>query len=196
MSDARWLELRAQIGKSTGEFNAVLKRIDGEFDMTAGSERVLKYLILRTGEIVTKEELRGVAGIHEFARRIRELREDHGWPIHSSVTRPSLGVGEYLLESATKDPNLVANWAAAKAAARLSVNGVKLSNADRILNFLQATFPRTVERDQLRHVVGQDSIINQALQSLQLQGWPVNILPLDDLSAPSGASLASLHRNH
>lgn len=62
--------------------------------------KILKYLRGNVGTEVTGEELRYVAGNRtEWARRVRELRTEEGWPIVTNNTgRPDLGVGIYLLE--------------------------------------------------------------------------------------------------
>lgn len=64
-------------------------------------DKILEYLRTNVNEPISGEELRYVAGNHtEWARRVRELRTDFGWPVVTKMTgRPSLGVGEYLLEA-------------------------------------------------------------------------------------------------
>jgi len=41
-------------------------------------DRLRRYFEQHVGEIVDKDELAQVAGIHEWARRVRELRDDDG----------------------------------------------------------------------------------------------------------------------
>ena len=55
---------------------------------------------------VTNEELRYVAGDKtEWARRVRELRTEQGWPIATKTTgRPDLGVGVYVLQADRQSP--------------------------------------------------------------------------------------------
>ncbi len=64
------------------------------------SSKILAYLRLNVGKPVTGEELRYVAGEKsEWARRVRELRTEEGWPVFTKMQgRPDLSVGEYLLE--------------------------------------------------------------------------------------------------
>lgn len=68
-------------------------------------ERILEYLRMNVGKRITGEELRYVAKSTEWARRVRELRTEEGWPI---VTRqsgnPSLSVGVYVLEEDRQAP--------------------------------------------------------------------------------------------
>lgn len=62
--------------------------------------RILQFLRKNVGRPVTGEELRYVAqNKTEWARRVRELRTEQGWPVMTRNTgRPDLGVGVYLLE--------------------------------------------------------------------------------------------------
>jgi hypothetical protein len=68
--------------------------------------KILKFLQANVGRGVTNEELRYVAGDKtEWARRVRELRTEHGWPIATKTTgRPDLGVGVYLLQADRQSP--------------------------------------------------------------------------------------------
>jgi hypothetical protein len=68
-------------------------------------EKILKYLRENVGKIVTGEELRYVANGSEWARRVRELRTEEGWPIASKMTgRPDLPIGAYVLEMDRQSP--------------------------------------------------------------------------------------------
>ena len=68
--------------------------------------KILKFLQSNVGHGVTNEELRYVAGDKtEWARRVRELRTEHGWPIATNTTgRPDLGVGVYVLQADRQSP--------------------------------------------------------------------------------------------
>ncbi len=64
-------------------------------------DKLLRYFRENIGSEITGEELRYVAGNKtEWARRTRELRTEHGWPIVTKTTgRPDLPVGVYVLEA-------------------------------------------------------------------------------------------------
>lgn len=64
-------------------------------------ERIRQFLYAHVGEIVTSEQVRDAAGASEWARRLRELREDEGWPILTHNDSASLSPGQYIL---TKKP--------------------------------------------------------------------------------------------
>jgi hypothetical protein len=69
-------------------------------------DKILKFLQANVGRGVTNEELRYVAGDKtEWARRVRELRTEQGWPIVTKTTgRPDLGVGVYVLQADRQSP--------------------------------------------------------------------------------------------
>ena len=66
----------------------------------AVKEKIIEYLRKNVGKQVTGEELSYLAGdTKEWARRIRELRTEEGWPIVTKNTgRDDLPVGVYVLE--------------------------------------------------------------------------------------------------
>lgn len=63
-------------------------------------DKIIKYLRTVVGQPVTGEELSYLAnGAKEWARRVRELRTEEGWPIVTKNTgREDLPVGVYVLE--------------------------------------------------------------------------------------------------
>lgn len=69
-------------------------------------EKILKYLRKNVGQKVTGEELKYLAKDRsEWARRVRELRTEYGWPVVTQNTgRPDLEVGVYLLEADRQSP--------------------------------------------------------------------------------------------
>lgn len=69
-------------------------------------EKILEYFRNFVGREISGEELRYVAGDKsEWARRVRELRTEFGWPILTRVTgRPDLPIGIYVLEEDRQAP--------------------------------------------------------------------------------------------
>lgn len=65
----------------------------------SGMERIAALFDASVGEVVTREMIDYVGKISEASRRVRELRDEHGWPIDSHVDDPTLGPGEYRLTS-------------------------------------------------------------------------------------------------
>jgi hypothetical protein len=72
----------------------VIRRQDG-----SGFERIAALLDASVGEVVTREQIDYVGKISEGSRRVRELRDERGWPIDSHVDDPTLEPGEYRLMS-------------------------------------------------------------------------------------------------
>jgi hypothetical protein len=69
-------------------------------------EKILTYLRSNIGKEILGEELIYVAnGKTEWARRVRELRSEFGWPIATKTSgRPDLPVGVYVLEEDRQAP--------------------------------------------------------------------------------------------
>lgn len=67
--------------------------------------KLREHFLANLGRILPSSELREVAGnTSEWARRIRELRSEEGYPILTHNDRSDLRPGEYLLESAKPLP--------------------------------------------------------------------------------------------
>jgi 5-methylcytosine-specific restriction endonuclease McrA len=65
-----------------------------------GSRAKLRiYILENIGRIMGSDELREVAGTSEWARRVRELRDEEGYQILTHNDRNNLKPGEYLLET-------------------------------------------------------------------------------------------------
>ena len=64
-------------------------------------ERIGRFLRAHVGETLTSLQIRDSigTGVSEWARRLRELREDEGWPILTHHDSTDLKPGEYLLQS-------------------------------------------------------------------------------------------------
>ena len=70
-----------------------------------GSRAKLRsYFLENIGRVMSSDELREVAGISEWARRVRELRNEEGYQILTHNDRSDLKPGEYLLENPKPEP--------------------------------------------------------------------------------------------
>jgi hypothetical protein len=69
---------------------------------TEGSarDRILTLLTSHVGQTLTRDEIDYVGKIKEGSRRLRELRDEFGWPIESHIDDPLLQPGQYRLVSA------------------------------------------------------------------------------------------------
>lgn len=67
--------------------------------------RLRAHFLANLGRVMETEELRAVAGgISEWARRVRELRTEEGYPILTHNDRSDLKPGQYLLLTAKPEP--------------------------------------------------------------------------------------------
>ncbi|MFN8514155.1 MAG: HNH endonuclease [Thermomicrobiales bacterium] len=72
---------------------------------TPGAKAKLRdYLLNNVGKILHADALRTVAGTSEWARRVRELRDEEGLDILTHNDRSDLKPGEYLLNSLKPRP--------------------------------------------------------------------------------------------
>ena len=72
--------------------------------MPSARDKIRAFFKRNVGRVVTTKQLARVAGISEYARRIRELRDDEGMRILSHNDRHDLRPGEYILESLERTP--------------------------------------------------------------------------------------------
>ncbi|MFT4912590.1 MAG: hypothetical protein ACI9YM_001169 [Brevundimonas sp.] len=157
----------------------------------SGRKRILAYFRLHPGQAINGEELFVVAGIDDWARRLRELRVEKGWPIYSGVTfghlrehdreqlleiesqigfeTTALGPEQYVLVEDAPDENAAKHWKLLK-----SLRGSELSVQDRILELLRNNVGQAISGEQLRYVAGDASEWARRVRELRTeQGWPV-----------------------
>lgn len=112
--------------------------------VSAAREAILTYLRYKLGTPVTKEELRVIAGIDEWARRVRELRVEHGWPI---IAVPGIN-STYRLTDIRPDPAAKARWR--------NLNRIRnmkdISGQDRMLHLLRQRMGQPVHVEELDYV--------------------------------------------
>lgn len=66
---------------------------------------ILDYLLSHIGEVVEAKDIQKASGWKaEWGRRLRELRDEQGWPILSHKDRSNLKPGQYILESKKRRP--------------------------------------------------------------------------------------------
>lgn len=67
--------------------------------------RILRFLLQNVGRVVDKDEIRQASGnASEWARRLRELRDEFGYQILSHKDRRELKPGQYLLQNNARLP--------------------------------------------------------------------------------------------
>ncbi len=68
-------------------------------------KRILDFLLTNIGRVIEGEEIREASGnVSEWARRVRELRDEEGYQILTHRDRRDLKPGQYLLETDKRLP--------------------------------------------------------------------------------------------
>lgn len=67
-------------------------------------DKLRDYFLANLNRVLNSDELREIAGISEWARRVRELRDEEGFQILTHHDRNTLKPGEYLLETPKPKP--------------------------------------------------------------------------------------------
>lgn len=155
-------------------------------------ERILRYFRRYPGVVIHGDELAVVAGISEWARRVRELRVEEGWDIASGMTiremaeqEPSsisdiaraigrdpltLAPDHYLLVTPTQDRDAAFRWNQLNRVRKDKSLSVKL----KILTFLKANCGRPVTGEELRYLADGKSEWARRSRELRTEdGWAV-----------------------
>jgi hypothetical protein len=67
-------------------------------------DKLREYFLENIGVVLDSDTLRSVAGISEWARRVRELRNEEGYQILTHHDRSDLKPGQYVLENPKPQP--------------------------------------------------------------------------------------------
>ena len=69
--------------------------------------KLRQYFLAHIGKVLESDTLKEVAGISEWARRVRELRNEEGYQILTHNDRSNLKPGQYLLENPHPQPAFI-----------------------------------------------------------------------------------------
>ena len=86
--------------------------------------KLREYFLANVGRVIGTDELAKVAGIHDYQRRIRELRREEGLNILSHNDRADLKPGQYILESIEPLPTFGRGISYSQRARILARNGM------------------------------------------------------------------------
>jgi hypothetical protein len=82
-----------------------IRRKKNNMSRESGARDKLRlYFLSHVGEVLDSDTLREIAGISEWARRVRELRNEEGYQILTNNDRSDLKPGQYLLENTKPQP--------------------------------------------------------------------------------------------
>lgn len=161
-------------------------------DASSARERILYYLRRYKFKVIAGDELAVVSGISEYARRVRELRVEYGWPIYSGMTvkemleEESEGTDEvfgseiatYEIQAMNSDDYILVGEQDRDAAHRWNLaNDIrKLDDSirDRLLKYLRANVGQPVTGEELKYVArGAQSWPRRTRELRTEEGWPV-----------------------
>lgn len=157
-------------------------------DGSAARERIRKYFLKYPKQIIEGEELAVVAGISEWARRVRELRVEYGWKIVSGRTANEMAEeGDFPLEEkfdvSEMQPNdyvLLDTEQDKEAAHRWNVandlrNRTDWSMKKRMLEYLRENVGEEVTGEELKYVAHGGSTWARRIRELRTEeGWPIS----------------------
>ena len=98
-----WMLARAELGQEIADLDTILNSVSATLGLASATDRLKQYFRMTRGQVVSKDQLRGVAGIEEWARRVRELRQA-GWQIESGIEPGGLQPYEYVCHGHPSNP--------------------------------------------------------------------------------------------
>ena len=156
-----------------------------EDNANSARERILSYLLAYPQIVLHGDELMVVAGISEYARRIRELRKQYGWPVISGQalkdmaddddsfelpsTPDSFGTDSYFLLEDRQDRDAAHRWNLANDI-RKSDQSVK----NKLLSFFRQNVGKQITGEELKYLAKDRSEWARRTRELRTEdGWPV-----------------------
>lgn len=175
-------------------------------DATSARDRLLAYFRKYPGIVISGDELLVVAGIGEWARRVRELRVQFGWRIVSGVMIRSMadeqdldleGISiakirpdDYILVYAEQDKEAAYRWNQAN-----SIRRDQLSVRDKILKFLRANVGKEVSGEELLYLASGKKEWARRVRELRTEfGWPISTKASGRPDLPIGVYLLEADR--
>ncbi len=149
--------------------------------------RILHYFQQYPKTVISHRELMVVSGISEWARRVRELRKEHGWNIISGTAVKEMiengdlqtgndipdfsemGPNDYIMWNSIQDREAAYRWRVANDI-RKGAGGAKT----KILNFLVENIGTAVSGEELRYVANDKTEWARRTRELRTEeGWQI-----------------------
>lgn len=156
----------------------------------AGRARILAYLLRFPHQVIAGDELMVVSGIDDWARRVRELRVEHGWWIYSgvtfaqiaeaaaaakdqaelaSVTAMRIRPDQYILMRVEQDRDAAYRW---KVMNEIRRNGTSVT--DKILEYFRRNVGRQITGEELKYLAKDKKEWARRVRELRTEaGWPI-----------------------
>jgi hypothetical protein len=152
---------------------------------SSARDRIIHYFRKYPHIVINGNELMVVAGISEYARRVRELRVQFGWSIISGATAKEMdkegeypladvdvsgmGTDDYILLDVNHDRDAAFRWNKANEIRRKNL-GVR----DKILEYMRFNVGEKITGEELRYVANNKSEWARRVRELRTEyGWPV-----------------------
>ena len=168
-------------------------------------DRLLSYFLAYPRTVLGEKELALVAGISEWARRVRELRVQFGWRIITGVTARqmqteddlseddidlgALSPSDYVLVDPTQDRDAAHRWNLANEIRKGSGGG-----REKILKYLRANVGKIVTGEELSYVARSSEWARRARELRTEEGWPISTKMSGNPSLPVGAYILEFDR--
>lgn len=155
-------------------------------NINSARTRILSYLQKYPRQLLHGDELMVVAGISEYARRIRELRVQYGWPIVSGTALNDItSAGDSLdnIDLAGSEPKtdsyvLLNDECDRDAAYRWNIsNEIRkrdLSVKEKILAYIRKNVGKNITGEELKYLAKDKSEWARRVRELRTEdGWPI-----------------------
>ncbi len=158
-------------------------------EAASARERIISYLLQYPQMVIDGDELMVVAGIDEWARRLRELRVQFGWWIYSGYTvsemaqNPddaasfqALGIdpskirpNQYILMRTEQDRDAALRWNLLN-----EIRKKKIATKDKIIEYLRKNVGVQVTGEELSYLAGEAKEWARRVRELRTEdGWPI-----------------------
>lgn len=148
-------------------------------------DRVLLYFRKYPRTIIQGEELMVIAGIGEWARRVRELRVQFGWAIVNGVTAKEMaeegdfpldtvdvgkmGPDDYILLSDSEDRDAAHRWNLAN-----EIRKKNLGVRDKIIEYMRRNVGKQITGEELRYLAKDAKEWARRVREIRTEfGWPI-----------------------
>jgi len=158
---------------------------------TSARDRILAYLRKYPRTLIDGDELMVVSGIGEWARRVRELRVEHGWRIYTGETLSDVAAdnpdilneiqsllgselvglkrNQYILMQESQDRDASFRWKQLNEIRKIS-GGVKA----KIIEYLKLNAGHVVTGEELRYLAKDKKEWARRTRELRTEdGWPI-----------------------
>lgn len=157
-------------------------------EVNSARERILAYLLRYSKILIHGDELMVVAGISEYARRIRELRVQFGWQILSgavlkdmvqegdieledirAISFSSLKTDTYVLLAVEEDRDAAHRWNLAN-----EIRKKKVGMKEKIIEYFRKNVGKIVTGEEIAYLANGNSEWARRCRELRTEeGWPI-----------------------